>query len=58
MFDEVFGGINFGTNIDKKKCPCGCTCTCFNGEEDRVSTTNSRTSIVYSAEVAVEPQLV
>ncbi len=57
MFDEVFGGINFGAHIDKKKCPCGCTCLCWNGEEERVSNTNSRTSIVYGAEVAVEPAL-
>ncbi|MGB2697394.1 MAG: hypothetical protein WBD28_05985 [Candidatus Zixiibacteriota bacterium] len=55
MFDEVFGGINFGAHTDKRKCPCGCTCLCWNGEEERVSNTNSRATTVHASEYAQDP---
>lgn len=56
MFDEVFGGINFGHGVDdKKKCPCGCTCVCYQGEEERVSNTNSRAATIKASELATDP---
>jgi len=55
MFEEVFGGIDIGAIDDKKKCPCGCVCMCWEGEEQRVSNTNSRTSTVHAGSFATTP---
>ena len=55
MFDEVFGGLNLGAAIDKSKCPCGCACGCWEGEEERVSNTNSQASTVYAGSFATTP---
>jgi hypothetical protein len=56
MFDEVFGGANFGGLYDNKgRCPCGCTCLCWNGEEERVSNTNSRASTVHASDYETNP---
>lgn len=56
MFDEVFGGINFGHLTDKRKtCPCGCTCLCYEGEEDRVANTSSRVATIKASDLAADP---
>lgn len=56
MFDEVFGGMNFGGLSDKEpRCPCGCTCICWEGEEERVSTTNSKANTVHASEFTTNP---
>lgn len=55
MFDEVFGSIDLGAHSDKTKCPCGCVCLCWNGEEERVSNTNSRASTVRAGQYATTP---
>lgn len=55
MFDEVFGGVNLGTQIDETKCPCGCGCMCWEGAEQRVSHMNTQCSTVHAGSYATTP---
>lgn len=55
MFDEVFGGINFGDLLEKSYCPCGCTCLCYENEAERVANTNARVATVKASDLKTDP---